>query len=274
MLTLPWVPIAVALYYIVRAPAPDEVVRFALYRPSDAMFFLDRGASPGESVDYPRGAIETVAFGAKGDVGLACSQRLRENGRGFRTFVEGRWFMSGVQARPATGDLALGQPGDLPYCADFDGDGIADSGVFRDGQWSIATGRTGEGAAIRFVFGSANDLPVVLNVEGAGNATDRKGVVYGVYRRGKWILDTNGSGAVGATHSFGGLPQDLPLLIPRWSRNPTPGPQYSLAIFRDGTWYIKPDPEGMETITFRFGQAGDLPGFVRQRRHEQARGGH
>ncbi len=78
-----------------------------------------------------------------------------------------------------------------------------------------------------------------------------------------WYLDTHGTGLVDVGHVFGGLPQDLPLLIPRWSRDPAATPAYSLAIFRDGTWYVKPDPDGAEILSFSFGAAGDLPGFVR-----------
>jgi hypothetical protein len=85
--------------------------------------------------------------------------------------------------------------------------------------------------------------------------------VYGVYRGGAWYLDTRGTGAADATHYFGGLPQDVPLLIPRWVAGGADG--YSLAIFRDGTWFIRPAPDGPVTLSFPFGQAGDLPGFAR-----------
>jgi hypothetical protein len=158
----------------------------------------------------------------------------------------------------------LGQAGDLPFCADFDGDGVADSGVFRGGDWYVATKHAGSAPDIRFSLGAPGDRPVVLNAEGTGNRTDRRNVVYGVYRRGMWYLDTKGQGKVDAAHAFGGLPQDVPLLIPRWSATAGAVPPYSLAIFRDGTWYVKPDPDGAQTLSFPFGAPGDLPGFVRR----------
>lgn len=224
-----------------------------------AQFYLDRGSAIGGSLDYAHDAKETVPFGMPGDAGLVCSQRDREDPRGYRVFAQGLWFLSGNANRPPKGDHTFGQPGDLPFCADFNGDGLADSGVFRDGAWLISTQRAGDSADIRFSFGTSGDRPVVLNVAGAGNATDRKNVVYGVYRQGQWFLDSKGTGAVDARHSFGGLPQDRPLLIPRWSNVASAAPRYSLAIFRDGTWFIKPDPDGKETLTFGFGQPGDLP---------------
>ena len=261
ILLLPWVPFAVALYYIVHAPTREESVRFALYRPSAAQFYFDRGATRGDPVDYPHDAKATIPFGVPGDVGLVCPQQDREDPRGLRAYAGGLWYLSAKADRQANGDLALGQPSDLPFCADFDGDGTADSGVFRNGEWFVATRGSGSAVNIRFSLGGAGDRPVALNVSGAGNASDRRNIVYGVYRRGVWHLDTRGSGVADATHALGGLPQDLPLLLPRWSAD-SGGRGYSLAIFRDGIWYVKPDPDGTQTLSFQFGQAGDLPGFA------------
>jgi len=258
LLLLLLIPIAAALYILWRESTERKGVRFALYRPSVATFFVDRGVGAGGSLDYAHKPTDTVPFGVPGDHGLLCPQKDREDPHGYRVFARGLWFLSGRANRPPTGDLGFGQAGDLPFCADFNGDGLADSGVFRDGNWLISTRRGGVDANIRFSFGAKGDRPVVLNVAGAGNSTDRKNIVYGVYRAGQWLLDTRGSGRVDATHSFGGLPQDLPLLIPSWS----PGGSakgYSIAVFRDGIWYIRPDPDGDQTLTFGFGQAGDLP---------------
>lgn len=255
--------LAGALFLHLREPTDRRFMRFVVYRPSAAQYFLDRGAVRGADIEFTHDASKIVPFGRPGDLGLACPQGDREDPSGFRVFTDGRWFLSGRPDRPVDGDLMLGRAGDLPFCADFDGDGIADSGVFRDGAWLVATQRTGIDPVIRFALGGAGDRPVVLNVKGAGNAADRKNVVYGVYRHGSWYLDTRGSGAVNATHTFGGSPQDVPLLIPRWSRTADAMPAYSLAIFRDGVWHIKPDPDGKETLVFTFGAPGDLPGFIR-----------
>jgi hypothetical protein len=88
-----------------------------------------------------------------------------------------------------------------------------------------------------------------------GNATDRRNVIYGVYRGGTWLLDETGSGAPTRTVNFGGLSQDAPLLIPHWNS----AGRYSLAIYRDGTWFIKPDPTFSTIVTVQFGAIGDIP---------------
>lgn len=254
--------LAVAAWWLMREAGDDERVRFTLYRPGTAQFFLDRGTAPGASLDHAHDVGAVVPFGVRGDIGLACAQADPANRNGLRTFAEGVWFHSQQHAQSRSGEQTLGRAGDLPFCADFDGDGSADNGVFRDGAWSIATKRELRDPDIRFAFGAPGDRPVVLNVKGAGNQADRRNVVYGVYRRGMWYLDTKGTGTVDAAHALGGLPEDVPLLIPRWSRDAGALPAYSLAIFRNGTWIIKPDPDGAQTLVFSFGAAGDLPGVL------------
>ena len=263
LFVLPWIAVTGVVVFLARQPADTRSIRFALYRPANAVFYLDRWTALGGALDHTHDANEMIAFGVPGDVGLACPQDVREEPLGFRVYAGGHWFLSGPSNRPAKGDIVLGKPGDVPFCADFDGDGIADSGVFRGGEWFVATKRAGSDVEIRFSLGTAGDRPVALNVKGAGNKTDRRNLVYGVYRRGVWYIDAKGTGKVEAEHTLGGLPQDVPLLIPRWSAAAGTTPPYSLAIFRDGTWFVKPDPDGTQTLSFGFGAAGDLPGFVR-----------
>ena len=143
-----------------------ERVRFVVYRPAAAQFFLDGAVAPGAMLDGSHTARDSFALGRPGDMGLACPQSERTNPAGFRTFANGTWHLS-------SGELSLGQPGDLPFCGAFNGDGKADSGVFRDGTWFVTTRHDGV-PDVRFTFGAPSDLPVVLNVTGAGNATDRR----------------------------------------------------------------------------------------------------
>jgi hypothetical protein len=104
-------------------------------------------------------------------------------------------------------------------------------------------------------FGTGGDVAVHIGAKGFGNATDRRNVVYGVYRAGTWFIDETGSGTPTRTINFGGLSQDVPLLIPHWNGS---GP-YSLAIFRDGTWFIRPDLNSSTIVTVQFGAIGDIP---------------
>jgi hypothetical protein len=41
-------------------------------------------------------------------------------------------------------------------------------------------------------------------------------MIYGVYRAGTWFIDEFGVGSPTTTVNFGGLSQDVPLLIPGW----------------------------------------------------------
>jgi hypothetical protein len=98
-------------------------------------------------------------------------------------------------------------------------------------------------------------VAVHIGAKSFGNATDRQNVVYGVYRAGTWFIDEHGTGAPNITVNFGGLSQDVPLLIPHWNGNLA----YSLAIYRDGTWFIRPDVGSAISVTVQFGAIGDIP---------------
>jgi protocatechuate 3,4-dioxygenase beta subunit len=80
-----------------------------------------------------------------------------------------------------------GAPADVPVTGDWNGDGVRQIGVFRDGQWNLDM--DGDGRFTErdksFVFGQAGDKPVVGDFNGDGFDE------IGVFRAGKWILDTN-----------------------------------------------------------------------------------
>ena len=107
---------------------------------------------------------------------------------------------------------------------------FGDLALFRNGLWFVASNNP------TFSFGQSGDVAVHIGAKGFGNLTNRQNVIYGVYRAGTWLLDETGSGAPTTTVNFGGLSQDVPLLIPNWNGNLG---QYSLAIYRDGTWFIR-----------------------------------
>lgn len=258
LVALPWIPLAFALYFLVSDHGTRRML-FALYRPATAQFFLDRGVAAGSDLTYDRRVMAVMPLGASGDIGLVCPKSAGETGNAFRAFNGKDWVVWVNPPGVAERVLALGQAGDLPFCADFAGDGVVGSGVFRNGEWLVSSSNRGVGGDLRFSFGAPGDRPVIANIAGRGNRTDRRNIVYGVYRKGIWYLDTDGSGTVAATHAFGGDPQDLPLLIPRWSTDKSVDGKYSLVVFRAGIWFLKPDPEEPQVISFAFGQAGDVP---------------
>ncbi|MHC4217262.1 MAG: hypothetical protein ACYSU7_02290, partial [Planctomycetota bacterium] len=62
------------------------------------------------------------------------------------------------------GDVSFdfGSPNDLPAAGDWDGDGIDDAGVFRNGNWylDLNGNRQWDGSDVSFRFGKSSDLPV------------------------------------------------------------------------------------------------------------------
>jgi hypothetical protein len=99
---------------------------------------------------------------------------------------------------------------DLPVSGDWNGDGIDNIGIFRDGQWFLDTDGDGRWTSndVKVTFGQKGDLPVVGDWNGDG--IDQ----LGVYRSGTWILDTNNNHAIDAADKvfeMGG-PDDLPVV--------------------------------------------------------------
>jgi protocatechuate 3,4-dioxygenase beta subunit len=81
----------------------------------------------------------------------------------------------------------FGTAGDIPVSGDWNGDGIRQIGVFRDGQWNLDLNGDGRFTEVdaAVTFGEAGDLPVVGDFD--GNGVDE----IGVFRAGTWIVDSN-----------------------------------------------------------------------------------
>jgi hypothetical protein len=88
-----------------------------------------------------------------------------------------------------------GTPIDMPVAGDWNGDGIRQIGVFRDGRWNLdmnGDGRFTEVDAI-VAYGTAGDLPVVGDFDGNGFEE------IGVFRAGQWIVDIDRNRQMDAT---------------------------------------------------------------------------
>ena len=211
-----------ALLSIGTAEAGSVFVDLALYRPSTGQFFIRSGLN---------GSVTSIAFGAPGDKGLLCRWQSNtiNGGDNLLVFRNGTWFINfAADGATANSTFPYGSPTDLPLCGDFGTSSVSDVGLFRSGLWFVSGSLTPT-----FSFGQAGDVAVYMGAKGFGNATNRQNTIYGVYRAGTWFIDETGSGAPTKTVNFGGLSQDVPLLIPHWNGNGL----YSLAIYRDGTWY-------------------------------------
>lgn len=105
--------------------------------------------------------------------------------------------------------FAFGESVDVPVAGDWDGDGIATIGVFRDGLWLLdvdGDGRFTEADA-NHRFGVAGDTPVVGDWNGDGIDD------FAVFHDGDWRIDADGDRAEGAgdkTFRLGG-PDQTPI---------------------------------------------------------------
>jgi hypothetical protein len=83
----------------------------------------------------------------------------------------------------------FGTENDVAVAGDFNGDGVSNIGLFREGTWYLdadGNGRWSTGDVCVENFGTAGDLPVVGDFNGDG--IDE----LGIYRRGTWYLDSDG----------------------------------------------------------------------------------
>ncbi|MEX0586296.1 MAG: SdrD B-like domain-containing protein, partial [Pirellulales bacterium] len=99
---------------------------------------------------------------------------------------------------------------DVPLTGDWNGDGIASIGIFRNGTWRLDANGDGKWSNVdsAFDYGQRGDLPVAGDFNGDGVSE------VGVYRAGKWFLDTNNNHRLDAedrTFDLGG-PADQPVV--------------------------------------------------------------
>lgn len=141
----------------------------------------------------------------------------------------------------------LGQPGDVPVSGDFDGDGVTDHAVFRNGTWLIR--RSSDNGRTTRQFGLAGDIPVRGDYDGDGAAD------LAVFRpsTGIWYIEkSNGTGYVIMRFGVDG---DQPVASDFDGDGKT-----DIAVFRQstGVWYWMNSRSGEFRAT-QFGSNGDVP---------------
>jgi hypothetical protein len=243
---------------------------FGVFRPSDGYWYIDLS---GNHKFDGCGVDGCYNFGMNGDLPVAGDWNydgVAEIGV-FRPST-GKWYLDLNGNRQWDGCgvdacLTFGMDGDLPVVGDWNGDGIAQIGVFRPstGKWylDLNGNRQWDRCTVDgcITFGMDGDLPVVGDWNGDGIAQ------IGVFRpsTGKWYLDLNGNDqwngcSVDACLIFG-MDGDLPV-AGDWNKDGVA----EIGVFRPstGNWYL--DLNGNDQwngcsvdACLTFGMNGDLP---------------
>jgi Right handed beta helix region/FG-GAP-like repeat len=128
---------------------------------------------------------------------------------------------------------------------DFDGDGLSDLGVYRNGVWFIRRSLDG-GIAVEW-GGLPQDKPVPADYDGDGK------VDHAVYRDGAWFILRSSDGAQTAV-GWGGASTDVPVPADYDGDG-----KADIAVYRDGVWFIIRSSDGGVTATGWGGALADLP---------------
>ena len=149
----------------------DSEAEPGLYRPSDGNVFLKDSSTTGV-------ADTDFVFGNPGDMAISGDW----DGDGDDTVSlyrpsEGRVFITNKQASLGTAfvaefDFFMGDPGDVPFAGDFDGDGDDEIGVKRGSTWFLRYDlSTGPGDEVIPAFGDKADEPMFGDWDGDGLET-------------------------------------------------------------------------------------------------------
>lgn len=158
----------------------------------------------------------------------------------------------------STFSFFFGNPGDVPFMGDWDCDGIATPGLYRqsDGFAYLRNSNTQGIADIRFFFGNPGDLPLAGDFDGDGCDT------VSIYRspEARWYVinelgaNDGGLGAADFSYLFGD-PGDVPF-VGDWDNDGTDTP--GLRRFSNGFVYIRnSNSQGNADQSWFYGDDGD-----------------
>lgn len=126
--------------------------------------------------------------------------------------------------------------------ADYDGDGVSDISIYRQGVWAIRHSFVGFVAVV--VLGGANDIPVPADYDGDGKSDNA------TYLNGNWTIKRSSDNAVTVV-GFGG-----PAFTPVPADYDGDG-KADIAVYSNGTWSILRSSDGANVVVAHGG-----PGWI------------
>jgi hypothetical protein len=181
----------------------DGIDTPGLYRKSDGFVYLRQTNTQGT-------ADTEFYFGNPGDIPLVgdfngdgCDTVSLYRKSEHRIYIINALGEDGKGLGAADYFFEFGNPGDVPFTGDFDGDGIDEVGLRRpsNGMVMLKWTLSGGNADYQFIYGSNGDVPYAADWNGDGTDT------IALYRpsNGDWYIRlTNSAGAANHTISFGG----------------------------------------------------------------------
>ncbi len=150
-------------------------------------------------------------------------------------------------------DVAInyGTGGDYPIAGDWNGDGTATIGIYRNGSFYLRNSNTLGFADLVFAFGMPGDQPVAGDWDGDGTDT------IGVYRNGLFLLRNSNSAGAEDTSFLLGNPGDVGI-AGDWNGDGMD----TTGVFRpsNGVIFLKNlNTSGFADIALNYGLAGDQP---------------
>jgi Glycosyl hydrolase family 26 len=172
----------------------------------------------------------------------------------------GEWSLwSALSADANRSDFYFGNPGDIPFMGDWDGDGVATPGLYRqsDGFVYLRNSNTQGVANTTFFFGNPGDYPLIgdFNNDGKDTVSIFRSSEAKVYIVNKLGQNGGGLGKADFSYSFGN-PGDKPF-VGDFNGNG----QSTVGLYRTSTGFVyfrNTLNTGIAHLSFFYGNPGDV----------------